>query len=103
MAALVAGSAVLFAASPVLAAAVLVGFPSYWSRPGCLPGPLVGRAEREQSTLAAATAAATDLITGLRVIKGIGAEPARPRRVRAGQPDRAAGPAGRRHGSRAAT
>ena len=41
-----------------------------------LARPLVGRAEREQSTLATATAAATDLVTGLRVLKGIGAEPA---------------------------
>jgi putative ABC transport system ATP-binding protein len=41
-----------------------------------LAGPLVGRAEREQSTLATGTAAATDLVTRLRVRKGIGAEPA---------------------------
>ena len=38
--------------------------------------PLVGRAEAEQNTLAGSTAAATDLVTGLRVLKGIGAEPA---------------------------
>ena len=73
-AALVAGAAVLFAASPVLAAAVLAGVPIVIGASRLLARPLVGRAEAEQTTLAAATSTATDLITGLRVVKGIGAE-----------------------------
>ena len=76
MAALVAGSAVLFAASPVLAGAVLVGVPVVLVASRLLARPLVGRAEAEQSALAATTSTATDLVTGLRVVKGIGAEPA---------------------------
>ena len=76
LAALVAGGAVLFAASPLLALAVLTGVPVVLVASRLLARPLVGRAEREQATLAAATAAATDLVTGLRVLKGIGAEPA---------------------------
>ena len=75
-------------------------------RAGRVPavGPAAGRPGRgEQATLAAATGAATDLVTGLRVLKGIGAEPAAGSGVRAGQPDRAAGPAGRGDGPRAAT
>ena len=75
-AALVAGAAVLFAASPVLAAAVLAGVPIVLVASRLLARPLVGRAEAEQTTLAAATSAATDLVSGLRVIKGIGAEQA---------------------------
>ena len=73
-AALVAGAAVLFAASPVLAAAVLAGVPIVIGASRLLARPLIGRAEAEQTTLAAATSTATDLITGLRVVKGIGAE-----------------------------
>ena len=76
LAALAAGSAVLFSASPWLALAVLTGVPVVLVASRLLARPLVGRAEREQNTLAAATAAATDLVTGLRVLKGIGAEPA---------------------------
>ena len=73
-AALVAGAAVLFAASPILAAAVLAGVPVVLGASRLLARPLVGRAEAEQTTLATATSAATDLVTGVRVVKGIGAE-----------------------------
>ena len=66
----------LFAASPLLALIVLAGVPIVLVASRLLARPLVGRAEAEQSTLAAATSAATDLVTGLRVVKGIGAEPA---------------------------
>jgi putative ABC transport system ATP-binding protein len=76
IAALVAGSAVLLSASPVLALAVLAGVPVVLLVSRLLARPLVGRAEAEQATLAAATAAAADLVTGLRVVKGIGAEAA---------------------------
>ncbi|GAA5144103.1 ABC transporter ATP-binding protein [Nocardioides marinquilinus] len=75
-AALVGGAAVLLAASPVLAAVVLVGAGVVLVLSQVLSGPLVGRAEREQATLAEATAVATDLVEGLRVVKGIGAEDA---------------------------
>ncbi len=73
-AALIAGAAVLFVASPVLAAAVLAGVPIVLGASRLLSRPLVGRAEAEQTTLATATSAATDLVTGVRVVKGIGAE-----------------------------
>ena len=63
-AALIAGSAVLFVASPVLAAAVLAGVPIVLVASRLLARPLVGRAEAEQTTLATATTAATDLVTG---------------------------------------
>ena len=76
LAALLAGSAVLLVASPVLAVAVLAGVLLVLLASRLLARPLVGRAEAEQRTLAAATSAATDLVTGLRVIKGIGAEAA---------------------------
>ena len=76
LAALTAGSAVLLAASPVLALAVLAGVPVVLLVSRLLAQPLVRRAEAEQSTLAAATSAATDLVSGLRVVKGIGAEAA---------------------------
>ena len=75
-AALLAGGAVLFAASPVLAAAVLAGIPLVLLISRLLARPLAGKAEAEQAALATATGAATDLVTGLRVIKGIGAEQA---------------------------
>jgi putative ABC transport system ATP-binding protein len=73
-AALAAGGVVLFAASPVLGAAVLAGVPVVLVASHLLARPLVGKAEVEQAALASTTGAATDLITGLRVIKGIGAE-----------------------------
>ena len=73
-AALVAGTAVLFAISPWLALVVLAGVPLVLLASRLLARPLVGRAETEQATLAATTSTAADLITGLRVVKGIGAE-----------------------------
>ena len=76
LAALVAGTAVLLSASPVLALTVLAGVPVVLLVSRLLARPLVGRAEAEQQTLAAATSTATDLVSGLRVVKGIGAEAA---------------------------
>lgn len=75
-AALVAGAVVLLDTSLVLALTVLVGALAVLVGSQLLARPLVGRAEREQEGLAAATAVATDLVTGLRVLQGIGAEPA---------------------------
>jgi putative ABC transport system ATP-binding protein len=74
LAAIVAGAVVLLVASSVLALVVLVGAVAVLTASQLLSRPLVGRAEKEQETLAAATAQATDLVVGLRVIKGIGAE-----------------------------
>ena len=55
LAALAAGAVVLFAASPWLALAVLVGVPLVLLSSRLLARPLVGRAEAEQATLAATT------------------------------------------------
>jgi putative ABC transport system ATP-binding protein len=74
LAALAGGAVVLLDASVVLGLVVLGGVPLVLLSSRLLARPLVGRAEAEQESLAAATAVATDVITGLRVIKGIGAE-----------------------------
>lgn len=76
LAALAGGAIVLISASLLLGLVVLVGTPLVLVASRLLARPLVGRAEAEQETLAAATGVATDLVTGLRVIKGIGAEDA---------------------------
>lgn len=76
LAALAGGAVVLISASLLLGLVVLVGTPLVLVASRLLARPLVGRAEAEQATLAAATGVATDLVTGLRVIKGIGAEDA---------------------------
>ncbi|GAA3241305.1 ABC transporter ATP-binding protein [Pseudonocardia petroleophila] len=76
LAALVGGAVVLVSASLLLGLVVLAGVPLVLVASRLLAGPLVGRAEAEQETLATATGVATDLVTGLRVIKGIGAEEA---------------------------
>jgi putative ABC transport system ATP-binding protein len=74
LAALGGGTVVLLDASPLLALVVLAGVPIVLVASRLLARPLVGRAEAEQATLAAVTGVATDLVTGLRVVKGIGAE-----------------------------
>jgi putative ABC transport system ATP-binding protein len=74
LAALIAGGSVLFIASPVLALVVLVGASTVLLISRMLAKLLVGRAEVEQQRLAEAIGSATDLVTGLRVLKGIGAE-----------------------------
>jgi putative ABC transport system ATP-binding protein len=76
LAALAGGAVVLLDASVVLGLVVLGGVPLVLLSSRLLARPLVGRAEAEQRALAAATAVATDVVSGLRVIKGIGAEPA---------------------------
>lgn len=76
LAALAGGAVVLISASLLLGLVVLVGTPLVLIASRLLARPLVGRAEAEQETLAAATGVATDLVTGLRVLKGIGAEAA---------------------------
>jgi putative ABC transport system ATP-binding protein len=74
LAALAGGAVVLLDASVLLGLVVLGGVPLVLLSSRLLARPLVGRSEREQESLAAATAVATDVITGLRVVKGIGAE-----------------------------
>jgi putative ABC transport system ATP-binding protein len=76
LAALTGGAVVLISASLLLGLVVLVGTPLVLVAARLLARPLVGRAEAEQGTLAAATGVATDIVTGLRVLKGIGAEDA---------------------------
>jgi len=76
LAALAGGAVVLLDASVVLGLVVLGGVPLVLLASRLLARPLVGRAEAEQESLAAATAVAPDVIKGLRVIKGIGAEAA---------------------------
>ena len=83
LAALAGGAVVLLDASVVLGLVVLGGVPLVLLSSRLLARPLVGRAEAEQEALAAATAVATDVVTGLRVIKGIGAERAAGRTYRA--------------------
>jgi len=74
----VAGVAVAAAAlleiSLLLGALVLVGLPPVLAAISLLGRPLVRRAESEQAEAAAATGVATDVVAGLRVLKGIGAE-----------------------------
>jgi putative ABC transport system ATP-binding protein len=74
LAALAGGAVVLLDASVVLGLVVLGGVPLVLLASRLLARPLAGRAEAEQDALATATAVATDVVTGLRVIKGIGAE-----------------------------
>jgi putative ABC transport system ATP-binding protein len=74
LAALAGGAVVLLDASVVLGVVVLGGVPLVLLSSRLLARPLVGRAEAEQHALATATGVATDVVSGLRVIKGIGAE-----------------------------
>ena len=76
IAALTGGAVVLLGSSVLLGLVVLAGVPLVLVASRSLARPLVGRAEAEQETLAAATGVVTDVVTGLRVIKGIGAEAA---------------------------
>ena len=74
LAALAGGAVVLLSAAVPLGLLVLCGVPLVMLASRLLARPLVGRAEAEQEALATATGVATDVVTGLRVVKGIGAE-----------------------------
>lgn len=65
---------VLLEISPPLAAVVLLGVPAMLTVGGLLSSPLGRAAERQQEAVAGAASLATDLLTGLRVVKGLGAE-----------------------------
>jgi putative ABC transport system ATP-binding protein len=68
--------------SLLLGGLVLVGMPPLLALIHLLGRPLVKRAESEQAEAAAATGVAADLVAGLRVLKGIGAETAAIERYR---------------------
>ncbi|MEM9034692.1 MAG: ABC transporter ATP-binding protein [Actinomycetota bacterium] len=70
--ALIGGSAFLLAVSLPLGLVVIVGVPIVVSVVMVLSRPLVGRSEQEQAAVATATGVATDLLRGLRVLKGLG-------------------------------
>ena len=76
LAGIAVAAAALLQISLVLGAVVLAGLPPLLVLIGLLGRRLVGRATSEQAQAADATAVAADLVAGLRVLKGIGAESA---------------------------
>ena len=82
VAGIVVAAAALLQISLVLGALVLIGLPPLLLLIQLLGRPLVRRASSEQAEAAGATGVATDLIAGLRVLKGIGAEAAAIERYR---------------------
>lgn len=74
VAAVVSAAVALLAISAPLGLAVLVASPAILFLMHLLSKPLERRTSKEQSTAARASALATDLLTGLRTIKGLGAE-----------------------------
>jgi len=79
---LVGGGAYLLSTLWRLGAVVLLGLPALVWLSQRLATPLEERSSAEQSAVAHATGMATDLITGLRVLKGLGAEAAGSARYR---------------------
>lgn len=69
---LIGGSAFLLAVSVPLGLVVVIGVPVVVGLIALLSRPLVGRSEQEQEAVAAAAGVATDLLRGLRVLKGLG-------------------------------
>jgi putative ABC transport system ATP-binding protein len=82
VAGIVVAGAALLQISLVLGALVLVGLPPLLFLIHLLGSPLVRRATSEQAEAAGATGVAADLVAGLRVLKGIGAESAAIERYR---------------------
>lgn len=82
IAALAGGVLYLLVASWELGLVVLVGLPVVVIAAQRLAEPLIERSTAEQEAVAHASGVATDLITGLRVLKGIGAEAAGSARYR---------------------
>jgi putative ABC transport system ATP-binding protein len=76
IAALGGGGLFLVAMSWQLGLVVAVGLPIVVLLAGRLAGPIEARSAREQDAMAAAAGVATDLLLGLRVLKGLGAEAA---------------------------
>lgn len=81
-AALVTGSVFLLASAWQLGVVVLVGLPVMLVGTNRLAGPLAARSEAEQEAVADASSIAVDLLRGLRVLKGLGAEASGVRRYR---------------------
>ncbi|MFJ3493622.1 ABC transporter ATP-binding protein [Streptomyces sp. NPDC086091] len=79
---LVVGAVVLLRVSLVLGLLVLLGTPLLLWLTHLLSKPLERRSETEQERAARASGVAADLVAGLRVLKGIGAEPAAVARYR---------------------
>lgn len=73
---LLVASVILLRVSTFLGLVILLGLPPLLFILHLLGRPLEGRASHEQSHAARATSIATDLVTGLRILKGIGAEQA---------------------------
>jgi putative ABC transport system ATP-binding protein len=80
--ALAGGSLVLLGTSPTLGAVVLGGLPVVVVLVGLLSRPLAARIEAEQTAAATTAGIATDLLRGLRPLKGLGAETAAAARYR---------------------
>lgn len=79
---LVVGAVVLLRVSVTLGLLVLLGTPLLLWLGHLLSRPLERRSETEQECAARASGVAADLVAGLRVLKGIGAEPAAAARYR---------------------
>ncbi|MCZ7462164.1 ABC transporter ATP-binding protein [Streptomyces sp. WMMC940] len=79
---LVVGAVVLLGVSVTLGLLVLLGTPLLLWLGHLLSKPLERRSETEQECAARASGVAADLVAGLRVLKGIGAEPAASARYR---------------------
>ncbi len=86
VAAIVVAAVVLLGISVPLGLLVLLGLPPLLLSAHALGAPLARRAGAEQARAAAAAATATDLVHGLRVLKGIGAEAAAAERYRRVEP-----------------
>ena len=80
---LLAGLAWLLVTAWELGAVVLVGLPAMVLAAQWLARPLLARSATEQAAVAQASGVAVDLVRGLRVLKGLGAEDAATRRYRA--------------------
>lgn len=83
LAALAVGALLLLRTSVPLGLVVLGGLPVVVLVVRVLSRPLEQRSAAEQEAVAAATGVATDLLTGLRVLRGLGAERAAAQRYRA--------------------
>lgn len=73
IASVIYGASMMFAVHPGLGVAVLIGGPTLVVIALWAAGPLQRRATTRQRTLAQAAATATDVVQGLRILKGLGA------------------------------
>jgi putative ABC transport system ATP-binding protein len=79
----VAGALILLAASLWLGLVVVIGLPIVLVVVQVLAEPLVARADEHQEAVGVASGVASDLLSGLRVVKGLGADAAASARYRA--------------------